>query len=673
MKNNMKRIGLAILTLLLCLPTFAALKAVKNNKTNKWGFQDPKTLRTVIKHVYDEVDPAHSFIGSKDYAVVRQGKYWGVINTEGDVIAKMVFKNKNIAFKAAHAQWRKARIEDYIYDAADANGKFGYANYYGDWVISPLFDEIDDTYTLSGASEYAIVKYKGLWGAIDADAKYIIKPVMTTKESILQAAKEWGEYAPLGLTSYEAMDSQTRKKGFANYLGNWIVKPFLDDYDKTCMFTPDRNFAVVKRGGKWGCLDRGEKWIVQPAYATAAEAKKAGFAWQLKNPKAGTRPSEAHNIDDGKFKNSLFASAPAAPSTPSTPLAPSVNPQKPAQPAAAGAPTITIVSPKDGAQYTNPEMTFVYQAKTADGSKPTIAAYINGELQPTTKGVKQLSDQITLTLPRKEDVCRVQLIAKDSKGLSSDPAVVRLYYKADQNKPALHVVSIGVSDYDQADLKLQHASKDAADFLSAVQNSNLTYYKNLATASLVTDKNANDRTIKKQLSQLVNKVDQGDVILLYFSGHGAKEGDETYFLSANAESEDLFSTAVNFDVIRSATKRLKDKRCKIIIFMDACHSGAMYGQKSVAEPFSLADPGIIGFYSSTASQKSNESEEWKNGIFTKALIEGINGKAVDEEGNITIDGLEKYIRQQVRTSTNGKQMPIFENKQGNYILFPKRN
>ena len=63
----------------------------------------------------------------------------------------------------------------------------------------------------------------------------------------------------------------------------------------------------------------------------------------------------------------------------------------------------------------------------------------------------------------------------------------------------------------------------------------------------------------------------------------------------------------------------------------------------------------------------------QNGIFTKALIEGINGKAVDEEGNITIDGLEKYIRQQVRTSTNGKQMPIFENKQGNYILFPKRN
>ncbi|HOU68476.1 MAG TPA: caspase family protein [Paludibacteraceae bacterium] len=83
----------------------------------------------------------------------------------------------------------------------------------------------------------------------------------------------------------------------------------------------------------------------------------------------------------------------------------------------------------------------------------------------------------------------------------------------------------------------------------------------------------------------------------------------------------------------------------------------------------MADPGVIGFYSSTESQKSNESEQWDNGIFTKALIEGLSGNAKDADGNITIDELERYIREAVRKATNGKQMPIFENKQGNFVLF----
>jgi uncharacterized membrane-anchored protein YitT (DUF2179 family) len=56
---------------------------------------------------------------------------------------------------------------------------------------------------------------------------------------------------------------------------------------------------------------------------------------------------------------------------------------------------------------------------------------------------------------------------------------------------------------------------------------------------------------------------------------------------------------------------------------------------------------------------------------SKALIEGLKGKAVDADGNITLDNLEKYIRETVRKATNGKQMPIFENKQGNFILFGK--
>jgi uncharacterized caspase-like protein len=333
------------------------------------------------------------------------------------------------------------------------------------------------------------------------------------------------------------------------------------------------------------------------------------------------------------------------------------------------APTIAILSPKDGEGYTQPNVNITYEAKTFDGSTPKILAYVNGELI-STKGVQRTGKQITVTLPRSsQGVSRIQLIAKDGKGQNSDPASIALRYVGSESKPQLHLLAVGVSDYNQADLKLQNAAKDAQDFVNTIKGLNLKQYDRLATTTLITNAQATDRNIKSNLSQLVNKVNQGDVIMLFFSGHGAKEGDDTYFLSVNTDSNDLFSTAVNFDDIKRATRRLKDKKCRILVFMDACHSGALYGQKSIAENYALSEPGIIGFYSSTESQKSNESEKWENGIFTKALLEGLKGKAADESGAITLDNLERYIRDTVRKATNGTQMPIFENKQGNFVLF----
>ncbi|MBE6329127.1 MAG: hypothetical protein E7072_03275 [Bacteroidales bacterium] len=676
----MKKMLVTLLLATMALQLLAQPTPWRSPSTGKWGFKEGNTW--VVKPIYEDYDKANAYKNRK-YAVVKLDGKWGAIDLKGNYLSKAVFPTSAIALKAAKAAVAKGAKNTFLYEMYDVTyKKWGFVDYTGEMYFRPIYEEVDVANSfMKPGNPLCIVKLDGQWGCLDREGVMAINPYFTSKEEALKAANEFKAKAVVGENIYIGLRGNVKKIGFINYLGNWVMKPVFENVDKSAMFGPSTYFAVVKYKGKWAAIDRGGNFVVKPIHPTAAAAKTAAVAWQSKNPNAKVAATAVPNLESFTYKTPNLAaqavtenqapkkqettvpSKPTTPSVPSNPPAPTVK--------KAGVPTIKIISPKSGTHYSSPEVTFVYETSTYDGSDPEIIAYVNGELQPRTKGVRQVGKLLTLTLPRVAD-CRVQLIAKDNKGQNSDPAVVLLHYRGDRPKPALHVFAVGISDYDQADLKLQHAAKDAADFMNTVKACNLSQYSSLKTANLVQDKAGTDKNIKKGLSSLVNSVQQGDVALLFFSGHGAKEGAETYFLSSNAESNDLFSSAVDFDIIKSALKRLKDRKCRIIIFMDACHSGSMYGVKSVTETFSMAEPGVIGFYSSTEAQKSNESEQWENGIFTKALLEGLKGAAVDQEGNITLDALELYIREQVRKATGGRQMPIFENRQGNYILFEKK-
>ncbi len=65
------------------------------------------------------------------------------------------------------------------------------------------------------------------------------------------------------------------------------------------------------------------------------------------------------------------------------------------------------------------------------------------------------------------------------------------------------------------------------------------------------------------------------------------------------------------------------------------------------------------FSSSTGRQYSLESSHWKNGAFTKALVEGLNGGAdVMQKGKITCKSLDAYLVERVKALTDRKQAPV---------------
>jgi len=340
-------------------------------------------------------------------------------------------------------------------------------------------------------------------------------------------------------------------------------------------------------------------------------------------------------------------------------------------------PTCEILSPRMGESYTTGTITIRYRIRVGEGLTYKLHVSVNGEdvepIFPTgeTKGARiATGEELEIRVPRKTDeLCNIAMWVVDSEGTLGEPQKLRLTYTGDKPKPALHLFAVGVSDYPAKDLtSLSYASKDAKDFINTITTSDTDIYSNVTT-SLLTDKAATRSGVLSGLKKLVSEADQGDVVMVYFSGHGVPDGDQFFYMTHDASAQECYN-GVDFQAIRSPLKALtEEKKCHVILFMDTCYSGAMFGMKSNAKEFSMTVPGLVGFYSSTSGQQSAEIDKLQNGAFTHAILAGLKGAAKNSEGEITINNLEAYIKAKVSKETGGRQNPIVENLLGDAVLF----
>jgi uncharacterized caspase-like protein len=102
--------------------------------------------------------------------------------------------------------------------------------------------------------------------------------------------------------------------------------------------------------------------------------------------------------------------------------------------------------------------------------------------------------------------------------------------------------------------------------------------------------------------------------------------------------------------------------------VDTSHAGAISDTaRGATGPVNLTDllrggppeaSGIVVMTSSSGSEPSFESSRWKHGAFTKALLDGLSGRA-DYDGDrfLFIRELEHYVSRRVVELTGGKQHP----------------
>lgn len=338
-------------------------------------------------------------------------------------------------------------------------------------------------------------------------------------------------------------------------------------------------------------------------------------------------------------------------------------------------PVLQISSPLDASTVSANQVKVRYSVRTPDDAPVTLVRVrVNGQAVtlPDMRNLVVSADnsrEVMVPIPAQDS--EIQLFAENKNGVSA-PSTVRVAWKgvvaakgdAAPSKPKLYMLVVGVSKYDKKEYQLDFAAKDAMDFASAMLLQKGRLYRDVESR-LLTDKDATREQILSGLKWLQTQVTGSDVGVLFLAGHGINDVDETfYYLPVNADATKLKSTGVVFTEIRSTMAHMQGRS---LFFVDACHSGNVLGGRRLAltdmnlmvNDMTSDENGVVVFSSSTRKQFSQESPDWNNGAFTKALVEGVNGRAdYKKDGRITYKELDVYLAERVNELTGGQQTPV---------------
>ena len=320
-------------------------------------------------------------------------------------------------------------------------------------------------------------------------------------------------------------------------------------------------------------------------------------------------------------------------------------------------PQVKIIQPLNEALFEGVQVKVDFEIS---GTTPNfVRVLVDDSPKQLVTNVKIGDNTVMVDVPSRN--CKISIVARNEFG-ESLPASVHLTWNGREFKPTLYILAIGISDYNDPNLQLLFAAKDAIDFSESMLQQKGLLYEDVVF-KILTDRQASAENIRDGLYWLQTAVTQHDVAMLYMAGHGINNtANNFFFMPFNADANRINATCVGWSEITETINVIAGKR---VLFMDACFSGNVLGstrQRSTLNQAILsltgADNGAVVFTSSTSRQVSLENSEWNNGAFTKALVEGLNGKA-DPYGSkiITVKSLDLYITMRVKELTKGQQAP----------------
>jgi hypothetical protein len=176
---------------------------------------------------------------------------------------------------------------------------------------------------------------------------------------------------------------------------------------------------------------------------------------------------------------------------------------------------------------------------------------------------------------------------------------------------------------------------------------------NFPSPQLLTGTGSMQPVRKKDLKDSVRRLfaDDSEIALLYFAGHGYIEDTGGFLCASDSETGD---DGLSLDEVMSLVNTSK-ARNKVII-LDSCHSGVA-GNSRVAAGVAAINDGVTIMTAATADQDSYETPGGGAGVFTRLLVDALNGSAANLVGDITPGSVYAHIDQSLGPWA---QRPVFK-------------
>ncbi len=190
------------------------------------------------------------------------------------------------------------------------------------------------------------------------------------------------------------------------------------------------------------------------------------------------------------------------------------------------------------------------------------------------------------------------------------------------------------------------------------------------------DSAATLQAVRDALTKFLARPRAEDLVFFYFAGHGSPDPNDPqklYFLMHDTKLSDAARTALPMTELKNTIDNLLQSE-RVIVFLDACHSAGVTGERMTTLRGEVQENNLINLYaaklfagagrivltSSDTSELSRECPLWGggHGIFTWALLEGLNGKAdANRDRLVTAGEVCAYMRRRVQLETAFNQNP----------------
>jgi WD40 repeat protein len=261
-------------------------------------------------------------------------------------------------------------------------------------------------------------------------------------------------------------------------------------------------------------------------------------------------------------------------------------------------PVVEIHDPKDPAlkDRTDLQLTYSVQLPSADDTLG-VEALIDGvkvaaeERRLVDKGDTR-AGILYLAVPRRSSI--VSVIAYNGNG-ASVPASVHVQWTGAATEPklTLYVLAIGVSNYEDARLRLKFAAKDADDFLALAKAQAGGLYEKVIPYprhESLCDEDAKREAILDALDWIMRAVtNTNDVAMVFLSGHGITTPDRHYrFLPYDYDPTRVERTTISDSELQDYLTKIGGK--KIFFLTHAIRPTCCAAEVRILGPTSTSSP-----------------------------------------------------------------------------------
>ena len=248
-----------------------------------------------------------------------------------------------------------------------------------------------------------------------------------------------------------------------------------------------------------------------------------------------------------------------------------------------------------------------------------------------------------------------------------------LYVLAQENVGKKYALLVGVKQYEEGTglRSLDYTEKDVADLGEVLEKQG---YKVTVLTRFESKKEDKDflrptaRNIKQHLKRLVDDSKPGDTLLVALTGHGAhlKSTDKLYFCPSDTDLKDERTLLAIDDVMAM----FNEKSCLAankVLLVDACRNdpsdgasgGAPKELQSTTRPLVPEPPGgTVALFSCSKGEISHESPKQKRGFLFHHVIEGLSGRAANQQGEITWLRLVNYVTEELPEAVKREKGPL---------------